>query len=136
MRNPLGYKVLRTYQQGEEIYELVKSFTAENLHRIADPRLIGHMNDSARSVPRNIAEGSPKSEMDFYKFPIDSTIKDRVDQITIFTSNNEEEDGKKGMEMFRAALGGDVISLKNHGHYILDEMGTDEFSELIEEVIK
>lgn len=57
MRNPLGYKVLRTYQQGEEIYELVRQFTAAYLHPMADSRLIGHMNDSARSVPRNIAEG-------------------------------------------------------------------------------
>lgn len=57
MRNPLGYKVLRTYQQGEEIYKLVKIFTAEFLHPIKDSRLIGHMNDSARSVPRNISEG-------------------------------------------------------------------------------
>ncbi|MBU2595549.1 four helix bundle protein [Patescibacteria group bacterium] len=57
MRNPLGYKVLRTYQQGEEIYELVKKFTALYLHPIQDSRLIGHMNDSGRSIPRNIAEG-------------------------------------------------------------------------------
>lgn len=57
MRNTLGYKVLRTYQQGEEVYELVKKFTAFYLHPIDDSRLIGHMDDSDRSVPRNIAEG-------------------------------------------------------------------------------
>ena len=69
MRNPLGYKVLRTYQQGEEIYELVKKFTAFYLHRIQDSRLIGHMNDSGRSVPRNIAEGYGRNNTkQYYEF--------------------------------------------------------------------
>ena len=74
--------------------------------------------------------------MDFYKFPIDSTIKDRVDQITIFTSNNEEEAGKMGAAMFSDALGGEVISLEKHGHYTLGDMGTEDFPELIAEVLK
>ena len=69
MRNPLGYKVLRTYQQGEEIYELTKKFTAFYLHPITDSRLIGHMNDSARSVPRNIAEGYGRNNTkQYYEF--------------------------------------------------------------------
>lgn len=69
MRNPLGYKVLRTYQQGEEIYELVKKFTVLYLHTIQDSRLIGHMNDSARSVPRNITEGYGRNNTkQYYEF--------------------------------------------------------------------
>lgn len=69
MRNPLGYKVLRTYQQGEEIYELTKKFTAFHLHPIADSRLVGHMNDSGRSVPRNIAEGYGRNNTkQYYEF--------------------------------------------------------------------
>ncbi len=69
MRNPLGYKVLRTYQQGEEVYELVKIFTVSYLHPLADSRLTGHMNDSARSVPRNIAEGYGRNNTkQYYEF--------------------------------------------------------------------
>lgn len=65
----MGYKVLRTYQQGEEIYELVKIFTSSFLHQINDSRLIGHMNDSARSVPRNIAEGYGRNNTkQYYEF--------------------------------------------------------------------
>jgi four helix bundle protein len=65
----LGYKVLRTYQQGEEIYELVKKFTALFLDPIKDSRLIGHMNDSARSVPRNISEGYGRNNTkQYYEF--------------------------------------------------------------------
>jgi four helix bundle protein len=69
MRNPLGYKVLRTYQQGEEIYQMVKSCTAMFLHPVKDSRLISHMNDSARSVPRNIAEGYGRNNTkQYYEF--------------------------------------------------------------------
>ncbi|MCX6809284.1 MAG: four helix bundle protein [Candidatus Berkelbacteria bacterium] len=79
MRNPLGYKVLRTFQQGEEVYELTKKFTACYLHPIADSRLIGHLNDSARSVPRNIAEGygrnNTKQYLEFMGFSFGSLLE-------------------------------------------------------------
>lgn len=79
MRNPLGYKVLRTFQQGEEVYELTKKFTASYLHPIADSRLIGHLNDSARSVPRNIAEGygrnNTKQYCEFMGFSFGSLLE-------------------------------------------------------------
>ena len=69
MRNPLGYKVLRTYQQGEEIYDLVKRFTSIYLHALKDSRLISHMVDSARSVPRNITEGYGRNNTkQYYEF--------------------------------------------------------------------
>ncbi|TSC93086.1 MAG: S23 ribosomal protein [Candidatus Berkelbacteria bacterium Athens1014_28] len=65
----MGYKVLRTYQQGEEIYQLTKKFTADFLHPIQDSRLIAHMNDSARSIPRNIAEGYGRNNSkQYYEF--------------------------------------------------------------------
>ena len=79
MRNPLGYKVLKTYQQGQNIYELTKQFTAFYLHPIKDSRLIGHMNDSGRSVPRNISEGygrnNTKQYLDFLGFALASLLE-------------------------------------------------------------
>ena len=79
MRNPLGYKVLRTCQQGEEIYSLAKDFTAKYLSSTADSRLIGHINDSARSVPRNIAEGygrnNTKQYCEFLGFSFGSLLE-------------------------------------------------------------
>lgn len=69
MRNPLGYKVLRTYQQGEQIYSFTKQFTSTHLHPLTDRRLIAHMDDSARSVPRNIAEGYGRNNTkQYYEF--------------------------------------------------------------------
>jgi len=95
----LGYKVLRTYQQGEEIYDLVRSFTAEYLHSIKDSRLIGHMNDSARSVPRNIAEGygrnNTKQYYEFLGFSFGSLLELLEDCLTL------EKDIKGGQRVTR-----------------------------------
>jgi four helix bundle suffix protein len=70
--SPEGYKNLLTYKQGQEIYIFTKKFTARFLDPIRDSRLIGHFNDSARSVPRNITEGhkrgNTKSYLDFLGF--------------------------------------------------------------------
>lgn len=64
--HPEGYKKLLTYQQGQEIYQLTKDFTAKYLDPIRDSRLIGHMNDSARSGPRNITEGYKRGNTKAY----------------------------------------------------------------------
>lgn len=68
----------------------------------------------------------------FYSFSIDETIKERVKEIIIFTSDNEDPIGKKSLEIFHKALGGKIIEVKNHGHFTLEDMGTQEFPELLE----
>lgn len=91
----MGYKVLRTYQQGEEIYGLVKKFTATYLDPIKDSRLIGHMNDSARSVPRNISEGygrnNTKQYYEFLSFSFGSLLELLEDSLEL------EKDIKGGL---------------------------------------
>lgn len=84
-------------------------------------------------IPQEERNGA---DIDFYAYPIDETIKSRIDEIVMFTSNNEAEDGKKGLTMYHDKLGGKVINLKDHGHYILKHMGTEEFPELLEEILK
>lgn len=64
--NPLGYQNLLTYKQGQEIYQLTKDLTAKYLDSIKDSRLIGHMNDSGRSIPRNIMEGNKRGNTRSY----------------------------------------------------------------------
>ena len=96
MRNPFGYKVLRTYQQGEEIYTLTKHFTADHLRPIDDKRLIGHMNDSGRSIPRNIAEGygrnNTKQYYEFLGFAFGSLIELIEDCLTL---EKEIQEGRR-----------------------------------------
>lgn len=76
------------------------------------------------------------ADVDFYTYEIDKTIKDRVQKIIMFTADNEEADGKKSLEIFYHALDGKVIELKNHGHYAMSDMGTIEFPELLEFILK
>lgn len=75
------------------------------------------------------------SDVDFYTYSIDKTIKSRVKKTIIFTSNDEEEDGKRSAKIFNNDLNGRIILLKNHGHYTLGDMGTEEFPELLKEII-
>jgi len=54
----------------------------------------------------------------------------------IFTADDEAADGKESARIFHEALGGKIIELKSHGHYTLNGMGTEEFPELLGEIIK
>ena len=62
-------------------------------------------------------------------------MKTQVKGIVIFTSNDEEKDGKTSVKIYYDALGGRIIELKNHGHFTKEDMGTEEFPELLKEVL-
>lgn len=70
----------------------------------------------------------------FYIYKIDETIKDGVNKIVMFTSNDEESEGKESLKIFHNVLGGEIINLENHGHYCLGNMGTEEFPELLKAI--
>jgi len=77
-----------------------------------------------------------KIKKKFYEYGISENIKSDVKDIVIFTADDEEEDGKRSAKIFHDALGGKIIELKGHGHYCYDDMGTHEFPELLEEVLR
>ena len=85
-------------------------------------------------APWKIAAGDNVALHDFYDFPIDEAIKDRVGKIVMFTADDEEEDGKRGLAMFHSALGGEVIELTGRGHYTFGDMKTEEFPELLKAI--
>ena len=88
-------------------------------------------------APWKIPQESKKgADVELYSYTIDTTIKDRVDKTIIFTANNEDDDGKKSLKLFNDSLDGDIIELNGRGHYCLEDMGTDEFPELLEEIIE
>jgi predicted alpha/beta hydrolase family esterase len=78
---------------------------------------------------------SSEAKKKFYDYPIDETIKQRVNKIIMFTADDEHSNGKKSLKMFHDTLGGKVIELKDRGHYTMEEMETDEFPELLSEII-
>lgn len=86
-------------------------------------------------APWKINDKHDKWRKIFYEYPIDRTIKERVEEVIMFTADNEREDGKKSLNIFHKALGGEIIELKGMGHYCFEDMGTEEFPELLKEVI-
>ncbi|PLX27138.1 hypothetical protein C0583_04525 [Candidatus Parcubacteria bacterium] len=71
----------------------------------------------------------------FYAYDIDRTIKERVDEVFMFTANDEEEGGKVSLKIFHDALGGEIINLDGHGHYTMGDMGKEELPELVEVIV-
>jgi len=84
-------------------------------------------------IPQETKKGA---DVDFYTYPIDIAIKDRVSEIVMFTADDEENDGKKSLKIFHEALDGEVVELKGRGHYSLKDMGTEEFPELLEKILQ
>jgi len=76
-----------------------------------------------------------KEENELYNFKINNRIKKRFKEIVIFISNDGEEDGKKSARIFHDVLGGRIIELKNHGHFTKEDMGTEEFPELLKVIL-
>lgn len=87
-------------------------------------------------APWKIPYGSNPVISRFYEYPIDEKIKFRVKEVVMFTSDDEEEDGKKSLKIFHDALGGKILDLKGHGHYTFGDMGTEEFPELLEVIMR
>lgn len=86
-------------------------------------------------APWKIPDPGDTNRKRFYTYEIDESVKSRVGETVMFTSNNEEEAGKDSLKIFHNALGGKIVNLKDHGHYTFEDMGTEEFPELLEEVI-
>lgn len=87
-------------------------------------------------APWKIAKENDLVRKAFYEYPINEKIKSRVEEIVIFTSDNEEENGRKSASIFHNALGGKLIELKGKGHYTFSDMKIEEFPELLEEITK
>ena len=87
-------------------------------------------------APWKIPDKNDRLKKLFYEYPIDEKIKGRVKGIVMFTADDEKKDGKKSLEIFHKALGGKIIELKGKGHYTMNDMGAQEFPELLKEVLK
>ena len=55
--------------------------------------------------------------------------------IVIYTSNDDISSHIIGAKEYEKELPAKVIFLKNHGHYTLEDMGTEEFPELLKEIV-
>lgn len=87
-------------------------------------------------APWKIPNRDDEFQKAFYIYPIDESIKSRANKIVLFTADDEEGEGKESLKIFHQALGGEIIELKGRGHYTMSDMGTEEFPELLEVVLK
>ena len=62
-------------------------------------------------APWKIPKKGDKAREAFYIYLIDETIKNRVQKIVMFTADDEEDDGKKSLEIYQQALSGKIIEL-------------------------
>ena len=86
-------------------------------------------------APWKIAYRQDGSDKDFYGFEIDPSITERVNELVFFTADDEEDDGKKSLEIYKSVLDGKVVDLPGRGHYVLGDMGTEEFPELLDFIL-
>ncbi len=73
---------------------------------------------------------------ELYDFEIDPTIKERVREIIIFTSPEEPPHRQKNVALYKKLFNATVISIPGKGHFVYSDMGTNEFPELLEEILK
>lgn len=85
-------------------------------------------------APWKIPRGKDQARVKFYGFRIDEDIKNMVGSITMFISDDEVEEGKESLEIYKKALGGKVVQLHGKGHFTLKGMETEEFPELLKEI--
>ncbi|MFH0937058.1 MAG: alpha/beta hydrolase [Candidatus Daviesbacteria bacterium] len=104
--------------------------------------LVRWLGDSKQKIlklvlvaPWKISDKNDEFRKTFYEYLIDETIKSRVGEIVMFTADDEEEDGKKSLNIFHESLGGQIIELKGRGHYTQNDMGKEELPELLEVVL-
>lgn len=72
----------------------------------------------------------------FFKFDIDSQLSERVNKIVIFNSDNDAESIHDAVKRIRGAIPeAEYREFHNHGHFCSDDLGKNEFPELLEECI-
>ncbi len=86
-------------------------------------------------APTKILKEKDKYLEKLYDFNIDKNIRNLTDEIIIFISNDREE-RVKSAELFKEELNGKLIRLENKGHFCIWDMKTEEFPELLKEILR
>lgn len=131
------------YQRWKETFENYK-ITEKSLligHSCAGAFLVRWLLETNNKVKKLIlvapAKTSIKEERkkEFYNFDLPKDAQKIADEIVIFISNDHES-MLQSLELYKEALKPKVIKLENKKHFVPFQMGTNEFPELLEEVLK
>ena len=73
----------------------------------------------------------------FDNFNLDSELASRANRFTIFYSDNDHDGIKKTVEEIREKVHGvEFREFHNYGHFCFEDLGTAEFPELLDELLK
>jgi len=87
-------------------------------------------------VAPSIFKSEKYKKLTFKDFEYDSGLKQYFNDLTVIYSDTDDEDIIRSAKEINSKLGGRLIMLKGKGHFTYDEMGTEEFPELLEAVLK
>lgn len=85
-------------------------------------------------APAKVQETEDDSRGKLYDFELPAGDQEIADEITIFTSNDFPHH-LKSLKLYEESLKPKVIRLENKGHFLIYTMGTNEFPELLEEIL-
>lgn len=72
-----------------------------------------------------------------FDFTLDANLVSKTKGVTIFESTNDDEVIQKSIEKIKnEVLNIHVVTFQNYGHFLLDDMKTNSFPELLEECLK
>lgn len=86
-------------------------------------------------APAKIPETQTDTRQDLYKFSLPDDATNIADEIVIFTSNDFPHH-LKSLEIYKKSLKSKLIKLENKFHFLFFQMKTNEFPELLKEVLK
>lgn len=86
-------------------------------------------------APAKIPETPDDSRRDLYDFELPREIPHLANEVVLFTSNDFPHH-LQSLELYTRALNPRVIKLENKGHFLFFQMGTNEFPELLDEVLR
>lgn len=103
--------------------------------------LVRYLLDTKKKVkklilvaPAKIPENENDKRKELYNFELPADASRIADKIVIFTSNDFSHH-LKSLEIYKEALHPKVIHLENKGHFLIYTMGTNEFPELLQEIV-
>src|SRR3989344_5353920 len=68
-------------------------------------------------------------------FSYDSSLKNYFNKLVVFYSDSDAEHIIESAKQIHTRLGGDLVQIKGKGHFIYEDMGTEEFPELLEVIL-
>lgn len=78
-----------------------------------------------------------ESIADFFDFTIDPDLSTRTSGVTVFISEDDEPAMLETVSLLEQSLKGvEIKRFSGKGHFTIGDMGTEEFPELLEEVLK